>query len=603
MAATTASAHELPSILHQRTLSNLSAAEDLFSSITGLDDLAADDDLSFDDIEDSLDGGDRKSGSTAAKKGKNRPASTAEKKATHNAVERARRESLNARFLVLADMLPGMTQVKRASKAAIVNKSIDLILELQKNESKLAKENDTLKAQLEALRNRVGSPSTASSASAVAANAVAAVVAAQEAAARQASMHQHALFPGMQHPTQLPMSMMPHVPTAAAMASMAAAAAAGNPMMQQQAQQQQQAAPQMQQNMAAHAPPTAEMGSHLFPGIFSGVFPPNANGTFDAFDNARSESGSPSSAVSHHSAGSASAAFAHGLFDLPHMTAYSGLTEGSSSSHKSGLSPTSGYHHSPPGTVASLAGSERTNQSNSAASQLSHNGAPSPASSNGVPTPPSHSAAYSPLGLSAFAASTPQSQGSNSNQSQQNSGNNAVSAGTAIVDPVIASLDGPPDAAYLAAHFAPTDMVKAQNDLQAFMLHQHRMALASARGHQQQPHTPVLEQGPRHTSVGAAGTAQMSAASFFPPPTPGALDASNAAAFGYGQQQQQQHSQMQNQLSLNQQISPYGTNNATGIDGMCGPSAQVGMNGMPAWQMMMAQHQAIVAAYGQQPHY
>jgi hypothetical protein len=94
-------------MLHHRTLSNLSAAEDLFSSITGLDDLAGEDDESFDDIEDSLDGGDRKPGS-AAKKGKNRPASTAEKKATHNAVERARRESLNARFLVLADMLPGM---------------------------------------------------------------------------------------------------------------------------------------------------------------------------------------------------------------------------------------------------------------------------------------------------------------------------------------------------------------------------------------------------------------------------------------------------------------------------------------------------------------
>lgn len=101
---------QMPSMLHHRTLSNLSAAEDLFSSITGLDDLAGEDDESFDDIEDSLDGGDRKSGS-AAKKGKNRPASTAEKKATHNAVERARRESLNARFLVLADMLPGMVRI------------------------------------------------------------------------------------------------------------------------------------------------------------------------------------------------------------------------------------------------------------------------------------------------------------------------------------------------------------------------------------------------------------------------------------------------------------------------------------------------------------
>lgn len=98
-------------MLHQRTLSNLSAAEDLFSSITGLDDLAGDDDLSFDDgFDDSL---DQKAGGPA-KKGKNRPASTAEKKATHNAVERARRESLNARFLVLADMLPGMVRLSLA---------------------------------------------------------------------------------------------------------------------------------------------------------------------------------------------------------------------------------------------------------------------------------------------------------------------------------------------------------------------------------------------------------------------------------------------------------------------------------------------------------
>lgn len=111
---------QLPSMLHHRTISNLSSLsqEDLFSSITGLDDLAGaqgagqgDDDLSFDDIDDSL--VDSKAGNAAStgtsRKGKNRLASsTAEKKATHNAVERARRESLNARFLVLADMLPGM---------------------------------------------------------------------------------------------------------------------------------------------------------------------------------------------------------------------------------------------------------------------------------------------------------------------------------------------------------------------------------------------------------------------------------------------------------------------------------------------------------------
>lgn len=111
---------QLPSMLHHRTLSNLSSHahdEDLFSSITGLDDLAGvngggslDDDLSFDDNDDSLMDSKGASSGGPARKGKNRnnSSSTAEKKATHNAVERARRESLNARFLVLADMLPGM---------------------------------------------------------------------------------------------------------------------------------------------------------------------------------------------------------------------------------------------------------------------------------------------------------------------------------------------------------------------------------------------------------------------------------------------------------------------------------------------------------------
>jgi hypothetical protein len=108
-----------PNALHQRTISNFSSHhghhvsvastdEDLFSSITGLDDLVGEeDDLSFDD---GFDGDDLTSNknSTGASKRKIRAASTAEKKATHNAVERARRESLNARFLVLADMLPGM---------------------------------------------------------------------------------------------------------------------------------------------------------------------------------------------------------------------------------------------------------------------------------------------------------------------------------------------------------------------------------------------------------------------------------------------------------------------------------------------------------------
>ncbi|KAJ7914056.1 hypothetical protein B0H13DRAFT_2003330 [Mycena leptocephala] len=49
---------------------------------------------------------------------------TAERRASHNAVERARRETLNARFLDLAALLPNLKHLRRPSKSAIVNSSI-----------------------------------------------------------------------------------------------------------------------------------------------------------------------------------------------------------------------------------------------------------------------------------------------------------------------------------------------------------------------------------------------------------------------------------------------------------------------------------------------
>ncbi|KAJ7503799.1 hypothetical protein B0H11DRAFT_564560 [Mycena galericulata] len=49
---------------------------------------------------------------------------TAERRASHNAVERARRETLNARFLDLAVLLPNLRHLRRPSKSAIVNSSI-----------------------------------------------------------------------------------------------------------------------------------------------------------------------------------------------------------------------------------------------------------------------------------------------------------------------------------------------------------------------------------------------------------------------------------------------------------------------------------------------
>lgn len=62
---------------------------------------------------------------------------TAEKRNQHNAIERARRETLNGKFLVLAGLLPALASHRRPSKSAIVNGSINH-LSLQRNQRLLA---------------------------------------------------------------------------------------------------------------------------------------------------------------------------------------------------------------------------------------------------------------------------------------------------------------------------------------------------------------------------------------------------------------------------------------------------------------------------------
>lgn len=51
----------------------------------------------------------------------------AQRRATHNAIERARRESLNSQFQDLASAVPSLIQVRRPSKANIVEKSLEYI--------------------------------------------------------------------------------------------------------------------------------------------------------------------------------------------------------------------------------------------------------------------------------------------------------------------------------------------------------------------------------------------------------------------------------------------------------------------------------------------
>ncbi|KAJ6467643.1 hypothetical protein C8R47DRAFT_1078545 [Mycena vitilis] len=61
---------------------------------------------------------------TGQSKRRARHANNAERRATHNAVERMRRDNLNERFLTLVSMLPPLATLRRPSKAAIVHTSI-----------------------------------------------------------------------------------------------------------------------------------------------------------------------------------------------------------------------------------------------------------------------------------------------------------------------------------------------------------------------------------------------------------------------------------------------------------------------------------------------
>jgi len=90
----------------------------------------------------------------------------AEKRATHNATERARRESLNGRFMTLAQVLPTMPKSKRPSKNMIVNKALEYVRDSQINERTLVAENTQLRREVEELRQQLRAASTAMQASA-----------------------------------------------------------------------------------------------------------------------------------------------------------------------------------------------------------------------------------------------------------------------------------------------------------------------------------------------------------------------------------------------------------------------------------------------------
>lgn len=91
----------------------------------------------------------------AGKRKPSRRANTAERRATHNAVERQRRETLNGRFLDLAGLLPNLSQIRRPSKSAIVNSSIAHIHASRRHRLVAARELRLLKLEADALRREL----------------------------------------------------------------------------------------------------------------------------------------------------------------------------------------------------------------------------------------------------------------------------------------------------------------------------------------------------------------------------------------------------------------------------------------------------------------
>ncbi|KAK0439082.1 uncharacterized protein EV420DRAFT_1203124 [Desarmillaria tabescens] len=90
-----------------------------------------------------------------SKRKPSRRANTAERRATHNAVERQRRETLNGRFLGLAALLPNLSQIRRPSKSSIVNSSIAHVHASRRHRLLAARELRAMKMEADALRREL----------------------------------------------------------------------------------------------------------------------------------------------------------------------------------------------------------------------------------------------------------------------------------------------------------------------------------------------------------------------------------------------------------------------------------------------------------------
>ncbi|KAK7060027.1 BHLH domain-containing protein [Favolaschia claudopus] len=94
-------------------------------------------------------------GSGAIRSKSSRRANTAEQRATHNAVERQRRETLNGRFMDLAALLSNLSAIRRPTKSQIVNSSIAHLRASDRQRQVAAGQLRSLKDEADALRHEL----------------------------------------------------------------------------------------------------------------------------------------------------------------------------------------------------------------------------------------------------------------------------------------------------------------------------------------------------------------------------------------------------------------------------------------------------------------
>ncbi|KAI7875290.1 hypothetical protein K492DRAFT_183009 [Lichtheimia hyalospora FSU 10163] len=99
-----------------------------------------------------------------------RAPSKAERRAEHNAIERARRENLNSKFQQLAHALPNLQNDRRPSKGTIIERTLDYVRSTMAKEEHyqyqirvLLKENRRMKRQLKKRRETSSGESVSSS--------------------------------------------------------------------------------------------------------------------------------------------------------------------------------------------------------------------------------------------------------------------------------------------------------------------------------------------------------------------------------------------------------------------------------------------------------